>query len=282
MAKSIITIIPYFGKWPEWINFFIESCKHNPGVDWLIVTDCGEPDNSAPNVHFRHMSFEDYKAEASRRLEVGFNPLDPYKLCDLKAAFGVVHEDDIRDYDYYAHSDIDLIYGDIRRFWPDEILQRYQVISHNQVHISGPFAILENTESVRHAFMHIPDWSTLLVDQKHHGLDEMPLYHAMMDLNIHCSLQEQFCTNLVPIPWHDGNYEHPLVWHWCRGRLTNERDGEREFPFLHFTNWIKHRYVWPEVRKLLPPAWEDRKRIVYADYKNPHWIVSPSGFENGS
>lgn len=116
MAKSIITIIPYFGKWPEWINFFIESCKHNPGVDWLIVTDCGEPDNSAPNVHFRHMSFEDYKAEASRRLEVGFNPLDPYKLCDLKAAFGVVHEDDIRDYDYYAHSDIDLIYGDIRRF----------------------------------------------------------------------------------------------------------------------------------------------------------------------
>ncbi|WP_420882928.1 DUF6625 family protein [Zooshikella ganghwensis] len=38
--KTIAIIIPYFGQWPEWIDLYIESCKHNPSIDWLLFSDC--------------------------------------------------------------------------------------------------------------------------------------------------------------------------------------------------------------------------------------------------
>jgi hypothetical protein len=44
------------------MNLYIESCKCNPDVRWRFFTDCGEPENKAPNVDYVHLSFADYKA----------------------------------------------------------------------------------------------------------------------------------------------------------------------------------------------------------------------------
>lgn len=41
MKPWLILLMPYFGRWPEWINLFVESCKGNPGVRWRFYTDCG-------------------------------------------------------------------------------------------------------------------------------------------------------------------------------------------------------------------------------------------------
>ena len=63
MNPSLIMLILYFGRWPEWIDLFVESCKWNPSVRWLLYTDCGEPENKADNVDYVHLSFDDYKAK---------------------------------------------------------------------------------------------------------------------------------------------------------------------------------------------------------------------------
>ena len=34
--KSILIIIDYFGKWPEWLLVFLANCEANPTVNWLI------------------------------------------------------------------------------------------------------------------------------------------------------------------------------------------------------------------------------------------------------
>ena len=94
MSKSIVKIVPYFGRWPEWINFYIESVKANPTIDWIIYTDCPEPRNRADNLIIRQMSFADYKALVSERLNIRFDPDNPYKLCDLKPMLGLLHEQD--------------------------------------------------------------------------------------------------------------------------------------------------------------------------------------------
>src|SRR5947208_1133673 len=48
----LIMLCFYFGRWPAWINFFVESCKWNPDVHWRIYTDCGEPENHASNIAY--------------------------------------------------------------------------------------------------------------------------------------------------------------------------------------------------------------------------------------
>ena len=65
---SIIIIIPYFGKFPPWINFLIESIRWNADIKWVIFTDCDLPENSAPNLEFQKISFDDYKRKVSDKL----------------------------------------------------------------------------------------------------------------------------------------------------------------------------------------------------------------------
>ncbi len=40
---SIGFVIPYFGNWPFWFPFFLESCRANPSINWIFHTDCGIP-----------------------------------------------------------------------------------------------------------------------------------------------------------------------------------------------------------------------------------------------
>lgn len=85
----LIMLCFYFGKWPAWINFFIENCKWNPDVHWRIYTDCGEPENNATNVDCITISFDDYKALVRSRFGIAFDPVHPYKLCDLRPALAL-------------------------------------------------------------------------------------------------------------------------------------------------------------------------------------------------
>ena len=88
---SIVLLIPYFGKWPVWFDFFLISCRFNTSIQWIIYTDCPIPENSPDNVKYKKISFKDYNIFVSDKLGINFNPDNPYKLCDLKPALGFIH-----------------------------------------------------------------------------------------------------------------------------------------------------------------------------------------------
>ena len=68
--KKICIIIPYFGKWPAWMNYFLLSCKYNTTIDWLFFTDCESPLIKANNLFFYYMSLKDFNQTASSKLAV--------------------------------------------------------------------------------------------------------------------------------------------------------------------------------------------------------------------
>lgn len=37
--KSIIIIVPYFGEFPNYFQLFLNSCKYNESINWVIITD---------------------------------------------------------------------------------------------------------------------------------------------------------------------------------------------------------------------------------------------------
>ena len=39
MTSSILLIIPYFGKFKNYFQLFLESCRVNSSINWLILTD---------------------------------------------------------------------------------------------------------------------------------------------------------------------------------------------------------------------------------------------------
>ena len=254
VAPRIRLLIPYFGRWPFWMPFFLESCRHNPDIDWLFFSDCGVPANLPANVVIEPMTFAAYCQLVSERLGIAFRPQSPYKLCDIKPALGHIHADRLDGFDFWGFSDIDLVYGDLRAYFTAERLARFDLLATHARRISGHLCLLRNSPRMREAFMQVPGWQQAFQQAEHLAFDEGAFsrlfirrknwpagLRRLVDLGNpwrRCSeFVEAFSTPGARVPWLDGGFDFPACWTWREGRLTNERDGEREFPYFHFITW---------------------------------------------
>ena len=286
---SICFIIPYFGHWPFWMPFFLQSCRRNPDVDWLLFSDCGVPADLPVNVRIESFSYSEYCALVAKRLDIPFAPADAYKLCDIKPALGFIHEDYLAKYDFWAFGDIDLVYGRLREYFTTARLARFDLFSTHERRISGHLCLIRNTKKMREVFMRMPNWQMRFCDQQHHALDEgafsriflwrknfpKPLFKLIGLLNPwrrRSEFVEAFSTPSGCIPWVDGRFEFPQRWFWRNGCLVNDLNSGSEFPYFHFVVW--KRDAWGALDKISFEACE-------ALSKQSQWQISKFGFEQG-
>lgn len=129
--KTIAVILPYFGKFPNYFQFFLQSCRDNPTVDFHIITDNDSRKfyrDSGSNIHFHETTFEEVKDRFQDIFPFGITLNRPYKLCDFKPVYGMAFQDIVQKYDFWGYCDCDLIFGNIRRFLTDDILDKYDYI----------------------------------------------------------------------------------------------------------------------------------------------------------
>lgn len=147
-VSSILLIVPFFGRLPSWSELHFRSCAANPTVNWLLVSDQTFAPGSLPaNVRTTQTTM----AALKQRIDaiVGFETVlpTPYKLCDFRPLYGILFADDIKGFDFWGHSDLDVIFGDIRRFLPEATLQAY-----DKVLIHGHLSLYRNTETANNYF----------------------------------------------------------------------------------------------------------------------------------
>lgn len=283
---SLCFVIPYFGQWPFWMPFFLESCRANPSIDWLLFSDCGQVEHCPPNVRIVDIGYDAYCARVTRALGIEFAPKNPYKLCDLKPALGYIHEQELRVYDFWAFGDLDLVFGDLRAYFTPERLAHKDLLSTHRRRVSGHCCLLRNTKRMREAFFRIRDWRTLFSDQKHHALDEGAfsrifirhknwpdwLFRLAAQANPwyrRAEFVEAFSTPDAKVPWIDGGFDFPRRWFWNDGALSNDRDGGRAFPYFHFPVWKKNAWA------ALPPQ---DARALGALAASGRWEMNETGF----
>lgn len=284
---SICIIIPYFGQWPFWSDFFFESLSRNPDINWLFYTDCGLPDNPPPNARFIECSFHDYCQKVSSALGINFQPSSPYKLCDIKPAYGFIHADKISEFDFFAFGDMDVVYGQLRHWLTPDVLKKYDLISTHNTRVSGHLCLLRNTDNLRHAFQLVPDWQKVFENPNHCFFDEnhfsrlfllrknFPtwLRKSIFFFNTRhrrALFREAFSTTHARVPWIDGSKNFPSCWTWNNGLLTNNLTGNKDFPYLHFFMWKMEDWKNQPTEKLLANP---------ALYKEACWTISAEGFQ---
>jgi len=286
--KKIIILIPYYGKFPEWSNLFFETLKRNNTIDFYFFTDCEIEKYNASNIQYKKISLENYIKLINTKLDFVFKTVNAYKLCDLRPLFGYIHNDIIRNYDFYGWSDMDILFGDIRQFYTDEILKKYDVISSHAVRISGHFALFRNTSKNINMYKKIYQWKDALQKKEFVGIDEHGLTNAYtltvfdkinqkFKLNINnfitrffsnlkkhkLYLKEQYTTPFTVIPWLDGsiNSNQPDTWYYKDGIITNKRDGDKSFIYLHFMNYKSSK--WRHDGTKAP--WDGKEKICFAN-----------------
>lgn len=123
--KSIIIMIPYFGKLPPFFMAWKETAIRNKSIDFVLFTDDMSV-STQENIRVVHMTWKDFVARVQSIFSFPVALKAPYKICDFKPALGEIFYEYIKDYDCWGYGDIDLLLGDLRAFITDEVLGKYE------------------------------------------------------------------------------------------------------------------------------------------------------------
>lgn len=244
--KKIAYVLPYFGKFPSGFEFWLMSCEQNPTIDWLIFTDDYTTYNYPKNVIVHYCEFKDIKERIQKIYDFKISLERPYKLCDFKPAYGEIFAEELREYDFWGHCDLDMVWGNIRKFITDDILENYEKIG-NQGHST----LYKNTPEVNIRYRTYVngtvDYRTVYSTDKGYAFDEPPMeeiYHALKipyydTVNyIHLKKYDYgFFMDLLPES--EGYKNKYQVFTWKDGNITryyihNEKIETEEYMYLHY------------------------------------------------
>ena len=146
MVRSVVGIIPYFGPLPTYFGLWLATAGRNSTVDWVLLTDQAVP---APpkNVRVERTTLAGLRRRFAEALDCPIALDAPYKLCDFKPAYGFLFPDLVDGYDFWAHADLDVIWGGLRTFLTEEILDRS-----DKVFAGGHLSLFRNRPEVNEAF----------------------------------------------------------------------------------------------------------------------------------
>ena len=171
--KFACVVIPYFGVLRKSITLFLEGCRRNPEINWLIFSDCAVPIADLPgNVQWNICQLSDVECLARDKLKRPVELKRPYKLCDLKPLYGVIFADYLKYYYWWGYGDIDVIYG---RIYP--YLQRISFDSFDKISYTGHLTFIRNNDKCNWAFdkktENSRDINAVLADgDNNYGFDE--------------------------------------------------------------------------------------------------------------
>ena len=240
--EKIAVVSVYYGTLPPYYRLWLRSCEYNPTVDFYIVTDI-EVENLPKNVHIINLSFTEFHALAEKKLRRKVCLDAHYKLCDYKPLYGEILEDYLSKYDYWAHCDMDLVFGDLRKYF-----DQYELINYDRFLHLGHLSLYKNTPECR-GFFKLPgskcgSWEKVVSTAKNCLFDEWSgvygIFHEnnlpMFEKRIFADISMLYSRFRLALD--DINYDKQ-VFYWENGHVYRSYwvDGEEhrdEFIYIHF------------------------------------------------
>jgi len=170
--KKIALINCYFGEFPWYFPFFIKSCITNPTIDFLILSNAHYNGLLPDNVKIIPFTLKQFNQLATQKLGFEVDVQKPYKLCEFKPAFGLLFSEYLQDYDFWGMTDIDVIFGRIREFMTQEVLENYDIICVRNDYITACFMLFKNNDYVNYLFKKSKNYEMVFTNSRYFGFDE--------------------------------------------------------------------------------------------------------------
>ena len=239
---KIAIISVYYGTLPTFYRLWLRSCEYNPSIDFYLVTDIAV-DNLPKNVRIIKMTFSEFHTLTERKLGRNVRIDAPYKLCDYKPMYGQILEDYLVGYDYWAHCDMDMVFGDLRKFFDAYDLCKYDRFLH-----LGHLSLYRNTSQCNHYYM-LPgsrcgSWEDVVTNPKNCLFDEWSGIYGIFHENHLPMFEERIFADISMIysrfrlALDDPNYDQQ-VFYWDDGHVyrtywLNGEEKTEEFIYIHF------------------------------------------------
>jgi len=272
---SIVFLICWQGNYPWYFPYFLHSCRYNPTIDFLIFTDQSKIKlDLPPNVKIISYSLEQFKTDASKALGFNVSVESGYKLCDFKPAYGLIFSDWIKDYDFWGYCDVDVIFGNIRAFMTDELLNEYDIISARHDYLTGCFALYRNNEFMRNLFKQSKDYQNVLSNPRYVSFDETGFAFEAFEKDLHYSqiqTEVESMTHVVSRLQEENKlkafFEFQIVegfagnMLWNKGQLIYREQFEA---MLYHMVRFKRKYSEPvDLQRKIPDKFRIGKQKIY-------------------
>lgn len=268
---NITLITCYFGTAPPWIRLYLHTALCNPDIEFLIFTDCIPDVAPGSNVRVIPTTLPDVCKRATQKLGHPISFHQPFKLNDLRPAFGVIFEDYLEKAAFWGYVEVDMIYGNIRSFITPEVLRAYDVITSRPEFITGHFTLFRNEEATNRLFTTSVNYPQVFIEPTHyswsecnfawnHLLDGYPLETAETEVDsithvVRSAASAGETRAYFPHLVRERIDLKKMKWllHWDKGRLYDV-DANEEIMYFHFhVHKYKAHFAFP-TWKQMPPS----------------------------
>ena len=265
--KTIAFVLPYFGKLPTNFDLWLKSCEYNSNVDFIIFTDDETQYQYPKNVHVNYCSFDEIKKRIRNNFDFEIVIDRPWRLSLFKPAYGQIFSRELSGYDFWGFCDADLMWGNIRNFITDELLNTYERIG-----TKGHASIYRNDDVVNSRYLNIvsetADYKKVFQGHSGYSFDEngmdeiydalnIPYYFAPNFAHLEKYEPSFYLKRLPKEKLYTNKYQ---VFQWDQGKLLRwYLDGESvystEYMYIHyFCRPMKYYYGSQEcVRYIMYP-----------------------------
>lgn len=245
-VNSIAVITIWLGSLPEYFRAWLLTVSYNPSIHFYFLTDRAKGTLKVPdNVTWIETTLESLRARFSSVLnrEVSFQ--SPMKFCGLKPTYGLAFEDLLKEYNFWGYCDIDLAFGDLRKYLTSEVLNNY-----DRIYTRGHFNLYRNTNGINRLFENkgsIYSIDDIATGEFNYAFDEFLGINRICIKNrdlvrwyteadfAECNYRSKYMELLFP----HVNYDNQLLW-WEDGHVYQsgiDKNGEivtQEFVYLHW------------------------------------------------
>lgn len=152
---------------------------------------------------------------------------------DFRHSFGLLYQDKLDGYDFWGHTDFDMVYGRVERWVTDAFLDNVDIHSNHVDYISGPWTLYRNTPVINSLFAVCEDWRGYLENPATLGWGETHYTRAVDKLVEGGHLRRVYSM------WQTRNLDNFDSLHWDGERLM---EGSEEVMYAHF----RRTKVYPE------------------------------------
>lgn len=252
--KSVVLILPYFGKFPDIFPLFLKTAAKNPNINFLIISDSEENIDYPGNVIVLSQTFSEFRELMEKRLGQTIVLEKPYKLCDYKPVYGYVLSEQIKQYDYWGYCDCDLIWGDLYSF-----IEPLMEKGYDKIFASGHLTLYRNTQENNELFRTLDGgslFSEISKDNQIYWFDEdyqgksnihdlflksgkkvfAEDFSVNFNIDTNCFQRKMYSPEnrtYIDIPYEKEQY------YWDAGKIYQVKKREEtlaitEYPYIHF------------------------------------------------